>query len=422
METPGHSFCDLTKDKCKKVLIQAIANILMKCKDKTYRIVTLNKTRSNDPLETEMAAEAVETEVNHDSGNSSEAAQPEVELMKTSMENLEAIELAHSSKQVDHCEPATVTEEQGSSVDLDYTTSEQFHERLFINNIATIDDVEKFYSENFEVLSEKFGVLLLLYTVLLTKGIENVLNDLGQDTSEPLIHSVHAYGSQALINLMLTGRAVANVLDNEQDVGGLKLKGINQQSDIGFITLMENLQYCTVGSFYKNPKNPVWVMGSDTHLTVLFSNEKRLVSPETPSEIARRVFRKYDTDGSNFIQTGFLQDLLCELDLVSEPEYVEIMKRKLDPESLGIILLNDFMYEFFPEDSRSVPDTFDLLHYNGIPNSNRDNKVRYSRGTAILLESDLKSMCSQSNPMLTCLQTKWPTIEINWEDKTPSLN
>lgn len=54
---------------------------------------------------------------------------------------------------------------------------------------------------------------------------------------------------------------------------------------------------------------------------------------------------------------------------------VDIMSKKLDPECLGIILLNAFMDEFFPEEKRSVPDTFDLLHYNGIPGSNSANKV-----------------------------------------------
>lgn len=93
------------------------------------------------------------------------------------------------------------------------------------------------------------------------------------DTSEPLIHNTYGYGSQALINLMLTGRAVAHVWDNDQDVGGLKLRGINEQSDIGFITLMEQMRYCTVGSFYKNPKNPVWVMGSETHLTGTYNRQ-----------------------------------------------------------------------------------------------------------------------------------------------------
>lgn len=68
--------------------------------------------------------------------------------------------------------------------------------------------------------------------------------------------------------------------------------------------------------------------------------------------------------------------MLCTLDLVSEPEYVDIMRKKLDPENLGIILLNGFMDEFFPEEKRSMPDTFDLLHYNGIPGSNSGSKVK----------------------------------------------
>lgn len=131
-----------------------------------------------------------------------------------------------------------------------------------------------------------------------------------------------------------------------------ELRGISQQSDIGFLTLMEQLRYCTVGSFYKNPKNPVWVMASETHLTgkclpqnifinlfffnfvvmcmwnsvlffvalVLFSYEKNLVSKETPSEIARRVFKSYDPEGNNFIPNPLLQDVLSALELVSEPE------------------------------------------------------------------------------------------------------
>ena len=36
-----------------------------------------------------------------------------------------------------------------------------------------------------------------------------------------LIDPLHGHGSQSLINLMLTGRGVNYVWDNEQDVGGL---------------------------------------------------------------------------------------------------------------------------------------------------------------------------------------------------------
>lgn len=162
---------DLTPEKCKKVLIQAIANILMKCKDKTYRIVTLNKTRLKEAEEEARDVHVEETVVNQESSstelpssasNSAAVAMPadsvleEDDRMKISMENLESIELmeiASNNLEVD-----------------DELTPEQFHERLCVHNIETIDNVEKFYSEHFDVLQEKYGVLLLLYTVLLTKG------------------------------------------------------------------------------------------------------------------------------------------------------------------------------------------------------------------------------------------------------------
>lgn len=53
---------------------------------------------------------------------------------------------------------------------------------------------------------------------------------------------------------------------------------------------------------------------------MLFSDEKRLVSPETKSEQARRVFKSFDKDGNNFINADSLQEVLSALDLVSEQE------------------------------------------------------------------------------------------------------
>lgn len=403
MELPTvHHFKDLTEDKCKKILIQSICNILVNCKERSvFRLVTLD--RSND---VEKALEASEIEPNQNSVCNDEN---NVEHMDTSLVNHEVDEERGS--------PSTHYEQEEEDLPPD-----TFHERLMIHDFQTIEDVEKFYSDHYTTLSNRFGVLLFLYSVLFTKGIENVLGEIS-DTSEPLIHSSFGYGSQSLINLMLTGRAVAHVFDNDQDIGGMKLKGIDHQSDIGFITLMEQLRYCTVGSFYKNPKYPIWVLASETHLTVLFSNEKSLVSPETADEHARRVFSQYDTENTGFIASAVLQDVLTTLNLESDPGYVDIMKRKLDPDSTSIILLSDFMYEFFPDDKKSTPDTFDLFHYNGIPNSNENHKVRYTHGKAILLESHTTDMYSSSNSMLTCLQTKWPNIEINWnQNRIPSLN
>ncbi|XP_005175397.3 ubiquitin carboxyl-terminal hydrolase MINDY-3 homolog [Musca domestica] len=404
MDTPGHFLKDLTPDKCKSLLVQALCTILSKCKAQRLRLVTLPVDQCSEAKETPAA-----TDVDHDICDDA-----------ANLNTIDPTAAAASAGGGSDCAGALSSACLTAAAD-EEVSPEEYHKRLQVIHFNSIEELERYYTHNFDVLSAKYGVLLFMYTVLLTKGIENVNSEL-LDTSEPLIHNTYGYGSQALINLMLTGRAVAHVWDNDQDVGGLKLRGIDEQSDIGFITLMEQMRYCTVGSFYKNPRNPVWVMGSETHLTVLFSNEKRLVSPETPSEIARRVFKSYDPDGNNFIPTPVLQDVLAALDLVSEAEYVEIMQRRLDPEGLGIILLNAFMDEFFPQEKRSTPDTFDLMHYNGIPGSNEGNRVRYCKGSAILLETDLKSVFV-SNPLMTCLQTKWPNIEMNWHDmRIPSMN
>lgn len=353
-----------------------------------------------------------------------------------------------------------------------------FHSSLRIRTYNKIDhlELEKIMTERIGRFKAKYGLLLFMYSVIMTKGIDSVRTEQSSHPSpipatppntqsspdlpnappnaviipeatvnspssmqsnsvsvctptsplggmlDPWIDGIYGYGSQSLINLMLTGRAVTYVWDEWQDVDGLRLLGLDKQAQVGYITLMEHLRYCTVGGYYKNPVHPVWVLGSETHLTVLFSDDRKIVSPETKSEQARRVFKSFDKDGNNFIKSEYLQPVLAQLDLVSDTEYVEIMKKKLDNENFGIILLNAFMEEFFPREENSTPDMFRLVHYNGLAQSNINGYVTYHIGSAILLEGDIKSVCD-SNPMLTCLQTKWPTIEVTWCDNvTPSLN
>ncbi|XP_050663658.1 ubiquitin carboxyl-terminal hydrolase MINDY-3 homolog [Leptidea sinapis] len=362
-ETPGHSLHDLTSEKCNSLLVRAACMILSQCLAAKYNVAVYRKS---DPD-------------------------------------------AETSTSVD----ASVEEQSCDAI-------EHFHQRVEVHSFQTLSEVESFYTRNIRILKDKYGVLLLLYSVILSKGVETVEAELSE-LSDPLIHSTYGYGSQGLINLMLTGRAVAHVWDHDQVVGGLRLRGIERQNDIGFLTIMEHMQYCTVGSYYKNPKHPVWVLASETHLTVLFSTERRLAAPETVGESAERIFRSFDPEGNNFIPSEALQDVLCAADLVSEPEYVELMRKKLDAENLGIILLNAFMDEFFPGCERGAPDTFTLHHYNGLPRSNPGGQVVYRTGRAALLECPMRA--ATTDPMLTCLQTKWPSIDVVWDDgHTPSLN
>nr|XP_020736936.1 ubiquitin carboxyl-terminal hydrolase MINDY-3 isoform X3 [Odocoileus virginianus texanus] len=295
----------------------------------------------------------------------------------------------------------------------------------------------------------KFGVLLFLYSVLLTKGIENIKNEI-EDSSEPLIDPVYGHGSQSLINLLLTGHAVSNVWDGDRECSGMKLLGIHEQAAVGFLTLMEALRYCKVGSYLKSPKFPIWIVGSETHLTVFFAKDMALVAPEAPSEQARRVFQTYDPEGQHlktgqgtrgtrpsgrrcrssvdeddngFIPDSLLEDVMKALDLVSDPEYINLMKNKLDPEGLGIILLGPFLQEFFPDQGSSGPESFTVYHYNGLKQSNYNEKVMYVEGTAVVMGFEDPLLQTDDTPIKRCLQTKWPYIELLWTtDRSPSLN
>lgn len=299
---------------------------------------------------------------------------------------------------------------------------EEFHQNIRCIT-CSLEQLQQEVQAHLSSYTSHYGVLLYLYSVFLTKGLEAVNNEI-EDPSESLIDGLHGHGSQSLINLMLTGRAVSNVWDNDKQVTGLTLHGIVSQSTVGFLTLLEHLRYCEVGWYLKNPEFPVWLLGSETHLTVLFSIERTLVSVESPEAAARRIFNTFDTDGCGFISSSLLGDLLAALELVSEPEYVKIMVDKMDPEELSIITLNCFMEEFFPsEGNQDAVQTFRLLHYNGLQGSGPQNKVKYQEGSAVLLEQPEVQLITDTSPIKTCLMTKWPTIELAWNNNhIPSLN
>lgn len=73
---------------------------------------------------------------------------------------------------------------------------------------------------------------------------------------------------------MLTGRACSNVHDGDRDMGeGMILKGLNRQSEIGFLTFFEHYGYFQVGKYLKNPLLPIWIVCSESHYSVLFSTD-----------------------------------------------------------------------------------------------------------------------------------------------------
>ncbi|XP_037077197.1 ubiquitin carboxyl-terminal hydrolase MINDY-3-like [Pollicipes pollicipes] len=296
-----------------------------------------------------------------------------------------------------------------------------FHAALRMVEVSSAQELEDYFRKNLSSFRADSGVLAFLYSLIQTKGVQAVQAEMG-DSEEPLVHAVHGHGSQSLTNLLITGRAVAHVWDNVKSVGGIALEGVLSQPGVGFLTLLERLHYCTVGWNLKNPRHPVWVLASETHLTVLFAPDDRLTAPPSARQLAQRAFDRLDREQSGFIPTSELSSLMAACDLVTVDEYVELMRKTLDPDQLGIVLRVPFLDEFFPEGAAGrQPDAFTVYHCNGLIRSNPDGKVKLVKGDACLLETDVQSSTS-ANTILTCLQSKWPRVDVRWHGPTPSIN
>jgi len=403
------------------VLVNALCDMLrLVSQEGTVNIVTIISEDSMDANESEIsetkstAAEGDALSKNPENGVANSCAEP----MTSSLSHAETQNLLGSQ-----FNPPSVVVSPPKKQRLSH---EEFHSSLGIivcRNTQQLHD-NMMLLDRKKIFQQRFAVLTFLYSLIMTKGIDAILDEV-EDATEPLIDGIYGHGSQSLLNLQITGSAVSNVFDDERDLGGYKLCGIKKQAPIGFLSFLEHLRYCEVGWYLKNPVNPVWVLGSETHFTLLFSPEGGLIMKDSPITSGRRAFSQLDPEGNGFISADLLTNLLASLDLVSEPpEFVAIMKDKLDPEGLDIIVLNNFLREFYGDSemdpSNMIPKGFQLYHYNGL-RRNRDPKLVYSESTATIDEPGI--IVTDATPIKMCLQTKWPTLEMNWKGgHHPSLN
>ncbi|KAK3267046.1 hypothetical protein CYMTET_24375 [Cymbomonas tetramitiformis] len=90
-------------------------------------------------------------------------------------------------------------------------------------------------------------------------------------------------GLRDLVNLILCGRAVTNVFNNRMKLDEhTVLNGILAQSKIGFLTLFEWYKYVEVGSNYKCPKFPVWVICCESHFSCFFAESNGALADQLP--------------------------------------------------------------------------------------------------------------------------------------------
>lgn len=176
----------------------------------------------------------------------------------------------------------------------DNLTNEQFHNEITFYLCSSNIDLKQQIFSRLNMWKNSYGVLLFLYSCLMTKTIDLLKKEIDDETSLPLIDIAHGHGSQCLTNLLITGYATPHCFDGEKDIAGFKLYGIRQQASIGFLSSLEIYRLLEVGWFLKNPKSPIWIIGSETHLTVVFSREQSLVEQENQTDSQKATKSLFD--------------------------------------------------------------------------------------------------------------------------------
>ncbi|KAL3807891.1 hypothetical protein ACJIZ3_000340 [Penstemon smallii] len=311
------------------------------------------------------------------------------------------------------------------------------------------------------VFRSRMGALLFLISALLSRGLNNVQDD-RDDPSLPLVTAPFGHASQEIVNLLLSGNAMANVFDGKIDLGGgMFVKGISTTVEVGFLTIMESLNYCKVGQYLKCPKWPIWVVGSESHYTVLFALDTKVQEEnefECRESQIRRAFDAQDqSGGGGFITVEGFHQVVKQMNINIPPAKIEHLC------STGFIVWSEFWQVLLDLDKSlgGVKDStgsmgkkvFDLYHFNGIAKSisngsqlvsENDSPIQRPRLTKLRVsvpprwtpeefmsdvpvglgtnESAATEVSKpQHAPLVDCIRTRWARAVCNWEGDAPSI-
>ncbi|KAI5058414.1 hypothetical protein GOP47_0026584 [Adiantum capillus-veneris] len=315
------------------------------------------------------------------------------------------------------------------------------------------------------VFRSHVGALLFLFSALLSRGLESIQLD-RDDPGQPLVTAPFGHASQEIVNLLICGHAVPEVFDGNMDVGGgMTVKGIPSKVEVGFLTLLEAFKYCTVGPFLKRPKFPIWVVGSESHYTVLFALQSNIQDEnelEDRERCIRQAFDLHDqSGGGGFIVASSMQQLLRDMNITLPRDMLENLCAN------EFVVWNELCQALHQiekskgglknSDTAGGSKQFEIYHFNGIAktvgNSSssiqqrpRLTKLRVSvppKWTPEEYMMDIKSSASEKGtdasssmdtstekpkeepvqhaPIVDCIRTRWERATCNWVGDAPSI-
>lgn len=216
-------------------------------------------------------------------------------------------------------------------------------------------EVDVIMQKTLPLYKTKQGCMLFLLSVLFTRGLETIKDDMDAMSGNTLIGQ-YGHCNQDLINLLLTGEATSNVIDGDVNIGceeeRLMIKGVSRRPAVGYLTHLEALRLCQVGAFYKMPEYPIWVLGSSSHFTVLFSFDPEVNRESAAEQLlaeARRAFRLVDQEDCGYIASDRLAEVLRAIkgssssiqELLQSEANVSQLRSKIEMDG-GIVLWSSF--------------------------------------------------------------------------------
>ncbi|KAI3978739.1 hypothetical protein MKX01_015914 [Papaver californicum] len=374
--------------------------------------------------------------------------------------------LNHWPEDAGQKEEAVMKALQGLSIE----SSQDLQKVLRVNTYTSQSSACQQLKAVLPVFQSRMGALLFLISSLLSRGLETIQAD-RDDPTLPLVTAPFGHASQEIVNLLLCGKAVANVFDGSMDLGGgMFLKGIPTNVEVGFLTLLESLNFCKVGQNLKCPKYPIWVIGSESHYTVLFALEASVQDENEQEKRESQIRKAFDTQdqsgGGGFISEEGLHQVLRQTNISLPQEKLNHLC------SMGFIVWSEFWQVLLDldknlggfKDSTGLmgKKVFELYHFNGIAKSVMNGSQGISGGESPMQRPRLSRLRvtvpprwtpeefmadvvgpqnlggngsggkdtviektqpepPQHAPLVDCIRTRWPRATCNWVGDPPSI-
>lgn len=163
-----------------------------------------------------------------------------------------------------------------------HLASDGIIDTLTLSTFKSKAAVQEYYSSCIFKLQEEncSSCVTFLISVLMTHGLKRIREEMDDENSSLI--GKHSHCNQEVVNLLLVGKAVTNIFNNEVSFGREEttvLRGITSRSNIGLLSLYEHYKSCQVGSYYKDPKYPIWIVLSENHFSVLFAKSFVALEP-----------------------------------------------------------------------------------------------------------------------------------------------